>query len=105
MGVGLYYINVQEVWAEEGVGGLIMWQGLYYMTRTIQFYPNSVAHSIYGVAQTINSASYMYFLALEKILALGDSRGVEIYTRKGLQSASVCVCGDKRITRITGTFV
>ncbi len=61
-------------------------------TCTIWYCPNSVAHSVYGVAQTINSASYMYFLALDKILALGDSRGVEIYTRKGLPSASVCVC-------------
>lgn len=29
-----------------------------------------VAHSIYGVAATINSANYVYFLGLEKVLAL-----------------------------------
>lgn len=29
-----------------------------------------VAHSIYGVASTINSANYVYFLGLEKVLAL-----------------------------------
>lgn len=29
-----------------------------------------VAHSIYGVASTINSANYVYFLGLEKILSL-----------------------------------
>lgn len=29
-----------------------------------------VAHSIYGVASTINSANYVYFLGLERILSL-----------------------------------
>jgi geranylgeranyl diphosphate synthase type 3 len=29
-----------------------------------------VAHSIYGVASTINSANYVYFLGLEKVLGL-----------------------------------
>ena len=31
-----------------------------------------VAHSIYGVASTINSANYVYFLGLEKTLALNQ---------------------------------
>ena len=39
-----------------------------------------VAHSIYGVAQTINSANYIYFLALERITAMGHPRGVAIFT-------------------------
>ena len=42
-----------------------------------------VAHSIYGVAQSINSANYVYFLALEKIMAMGHPRGVTIFTSKG----------------------
>lgn len=29
-----------------------------------------VAHSIYGVPSTINSANYVYFMGLEKVLAL-----------------------------------
>jgi len=29
-----------------------------------------VAHSIYGVPAVINSANYVYFLGLEKVLAL-----------------------------------
>lgn len=29
-----------------------------------------VAHSIYGVASTINAANYMFFLALEKVQQL-----------------------------------
>lgn len=29
-----------------------------------------VAHSIYGVASTINAANYVYFLGLEKVLSL-----------------------------------
>ena len=41
-----------------------------------------VAHSIYGVAQAINSANYVYFLALEKIMAMGHPRGVTIFTSK-----------------------
>jgi geranylgeranyl diphosphate synthase type 3 len=39
-----------------------------------------VAHNIYGVAQTINSANYIYFLALEKTIAMGQPKGVEIFT-------------------------
>lgn len=30
-----------------------------------------VAHSIYGVASTINAANYVFFLALEKVQQLG----------------------------------
>ena len=33
-----------------------------------------VAHSVYGVASTINSANYVYFLGLQKTLALGHPR-------------------------------
>ncbi|KAK8725346.1 hypothetical protein OTU49_010822 [Cherax quadricarinatus] len=33
-----------------------------------------VAHSIYGVASTINSANYVYFLGLEKVLALSHPK-------------------------------
>lgn len=39
-----------------------------------------VAHSIYGVAHTINSANYVYFLALERTLAMGRPKGMEIFT-------------------------
>ena len=39
-----------------------------------------VAHNIYGVAQTINSANYIYFLALERTLAMGQPKGVAIFT-------------------------
>lgn len=31
------------------------------------------AHIVFGVAQTINSANYVYFLAQQELLALGDS--------------------------------
>lgn len=43
---------------------------------------SAVAHSIYGVAQTINSANYVYFLALQKTAVLGHPRSVEIFTRE-----------------------
>lgn len=49
---------------------------MYYRTDDIQ--DNSVlrrgipvAHSIYGVASTINAANYMSFVALERTLSLG----------------------------------
>ncbi|XP_064396964.1 geranylgeranyl pyrophosphate synthase-like [Halichondria panicea] len=44
-----------------------------------------VAHSIFGVAQTINSANYIYFLALEKTMALGHPNAVNIFTTQLLQ--------------------
>ena len=39
-----------------------------------------VAHSVYGIPQAINSANYVYFLALEKTLTLGHKQGIEIFT-------------------------
>ena len=50
---------------------------------------SAVAHSIYGVAQSINSANYVYFLALEKTAALGHPKGVEIFTRKLFVCATI----------------
>ncbi|OQD79320.1 hypothetical protein PENANT_c054G09476 [Penicillium antarcticum] len=44
---------------------------------------NPVAHSIFGVAQTINSANYAYFLAQAKLADLNDGRAFHIFT-KGL---------------------
>lgn len=42
-----------------------------------------VAHSMFGVAQTINSANYMYFVALQKILELGSQREfIDIYSEE-----------------------
>ena len=46
----------------------------------------SVAHNIYGVAQTINSANYMYFKALERVLLLDHPRCVQAFT--GRKNAS-----------------
>ncbi len=41
------------------------------MSRLIPCHSLSkVAHKIYGVPQTINSANYVYFLAFQEILAL-----------------------------------
>lgn len=33
----------------------------------------AVAHKIYGIPQTINSANYVYFLAFQELFALRDS--------------------------------
>ena len=39
-----------------------------------------VAHSIFGTAQTINSANYVYFLALQELVKLNNTEVVQIYT-------------------------
>lgn len=39
-----------------------------------------VAHSIFGTAQTINSANYVYFGALQELLKLRNPRAIQIYT-------------------------
>ncbi|GAV04170.1 hypothetical protein RvY_14486 [Ramazzottius varieornatus] len=44
-----------------------------------------VAHHIYGVASTINSANYVYFLALQKILSLGHTDAPSVFTEQLLE--------------------
>ncbi|KAI9757314.1 MAG: geranylgeranyl pyrophosphate synthetase [Lichina confinis] len=39
-----------------------------------------VAHSIFGVAQTLNSSNYVYFCALHELQKLRNARAIEIYT-------------------------
>lgn len=41
-----------------------------------------VAHNIFGTAQTINSANYVYFCALQELLKLQNPRLIEIYTEE-----------------------
>ena len=41
-----------------------------------------MAHRIFGTAQTINSANYVYFGALRELLKLNNSRSIEIYTEE-----------------------
>lgn len=38
-----------------------------------------VAHSIFGTAQTINSANYVYFGALQELSKLGNPKAIQIY--------------------------
>lgn len=44
-----------------------------------------VAHSIYGIASTINAANYVFFIALEKCLKLNHPKATEIYTQQLLE--------------------
>ncbi len=39
-----------------------------------------VAHNIFGTAQTINSANYVYFLALRELFKLKSPKAIDIYT-------------------------
>lgn len=41
-----------------------------------------MAHSVFGVAQTINSGNYVYFLALQELLKLNNPKLVEIYSEE-----------------------
>lgn len=44
-----------------------------------------VAHSIYGIPSVINSANYVYFLGLEKVLTLEHPEAVRLFTRQLLE--------------------
>lgn len=41
-----------------------------------------VAHNIFGVAQTINSANYIYFCALRELQRLGNPAAVDVYAHE-----------------------
>lgn len=41
-----------------------------------------VAHSIFGTAQTINSANYVYFCALQELFRLNNPTAIKIYTEE-----------------------
>jgi geranylgeranyl diphosphate synthase type 3 len=41
-----------------------------------------VAHSIFGTAQTINSANYVYFCALQELQKLKNPKAITIYTEE-----------------------
>uniref|UniRef100_K1QDU6 Geranylgeranyl pyrophosphate synthetase n=1 Tax=Magallana gigas TaxID=29159 RepID=K1QDU6_MAGGI len=45
----------------------------------------SIAHNIYGVPQTINSANYVYFLGLEKVLQLDHPESTKVFTAQLLE--------------------
>lgn len=44
-----------------------------------------VAHAVFGVAQTINSANYVYFKCMEKITALQEPKAVQAFTEQLLE--------------------
>uniref|UniRef100_V9L3L9 Geranylgeranyl pyrophosphate synthase n=1 Tax=Callorhinchus milii TaxID=7868 RepID=V9L3L9_CALMI len=44
-----------------------------------------VAHSIYGIPSVINSANYVYFLGLEKVLTLDHPEAVKVFTQQLLE--------------------
>ncbi|KAK0169083.1 hypothetical protein PV327_002829 [Microctonus hyperodae] len=44
-----------------------------------------VAHSIFGVASTINAANYVLFIALERVLALNHPEATQVYTEQLLE--------------------
>jgi geranylgeranyl diphosphate synthase, type III len=41
-----------------------------------------VAHNIFGTAQTINSANYVYFLALQEVQKLGNPKAINVFVQE-----------------------
>lgn len=57
-----------------------------------------VAHKIFGIPQTINSANYVYFLALQELSKLNNPALITIYTgRLSRSSASGETCADENL--------
>ncbi len=48
-----------------------------------------VAHHIYGVPQTINTANYVYFLAMQELIYLGEPSIMATVTGEPLRPASL----------------
>ena len=48
----------------------------------ITFLIDVVAHRVFGVASAINSANYIYFVAMDRTLKLNHPRAMEIFTCK-----------------------
>lgn len=44
-----------------------------------------VAHKVFGIPQTINSANYMYFIVLKKIVDLGNEQAIKVFSDALLQ--------------------
>ncbi|XP_011876896.1 PREDICTED: geranylgeranyl pyrophosphate synthase-like isoform X2 [Vollenhovia emeryi] len=44
-----------------------------------------VAHSIYGIANTINAANYVTFIALERVLSLQHPEAAKVYLEQALE--------------------
>jgi geranylgeranyl diphosphate synthase type 3 len=44
-----------------------------------------VAHKIFGIPTTINCANYVYFIALERVLDLGNQEATRVFTHEMLQ--------------------
>lgn len=52
-----------------------------------------VAHKIYGIPQTINTANYVYFLAYQELFKLRDSENVDGQTHVPKQELDRIVTG------------
>ena len=44
-----------------------------------------MAHAVYGVATTINTANYMYFQCMAKVFALGQDAAAQAFTEQLLE--------------------
>ena len=65
------------------------------MCRKIKFlayfyYDVKVAHAVFGIPHVINSANYVYFMALDKITQMGNIEAVKIFTGKHRLNKIIC---------------
>lgn len=76
------------MWQKQG--SILIWNvsvhvGLYLEASPfsfITFLIDVVAHRVFGVASAINSANYIYFVAMDRTLKLNHPRAMEIFTCK-----------------------
>lgn len=59
-------------YGEEDQVGVYLRQQLS-LHQTPLSYTSSVAHKVYGIPQTINTANYVYFLAFQELFTLNNS--------------------------------
>ena len=62
-----------------------------------------VAHKIYGVPQTINSANYVYFLAYQELFALRSGVGVDASIPEGTHAKERLIPFKELDRIVTGT--
>ena len=71
-------------------GSILIWNVSVHVGLCLEASPSSlitflidvVAHRVFGVASAINSANYIYFVAMDRTLKLNHPRAMEIFTCK-----------------------
>src|SRR5882762_3947874 len=82
-----------------------IYNSLNYFVLPLLHYTHIVAHKIYGVPQTINSANYVYFLAYQELFALRQSSSSTSHASVGGSTNSQRLYSDTELDKIvTGPY-